>query len=93
AALAVAWLELDRMPWMIGMRDANDKPLAGRPAAGGKPPPPPPPPRRPPGGGGAPAPPPHSGCPVGARATPLVRRGLPTWLESRCHQRDSSVRQ
>ncbi|MEU7217697.1 helicase-associated domain-containing protein [Nocardia iowensis] len=28
AALAIAWLELDRMPWMIGMRDANDKPLA-----------------------------------------------------------------
>lgn len=26
--LALAWLELDRMPWMIGMRDANDKPLA-----------------------------------------------------------------
>ncbi|MFI9506090.1 helicase-associated domain-containing protein [Nocardia sp. NPDC052566] len=26
--LATAWLELDRMPWMIGMRDANDKPLA-----------------------------------------------------------------
>ncbi|MGW0248077.1 helicase-associated domain-containing protein [Nocardia goodfellowii] len=28
AALALAWLDLDRMPWMIGMRDANDKPLA-----------------------------------------------------------------
>ncbi|MEU4341393.1 helicase-associated domain-containing protein [Nocardia sp. NPDC023852] len=27
-ALAIAWLDLDRMPWMIGMRDANDKPLA-----------------------------------------------------------------
>ncbi|MFC9892644.1 helicase-associated domain-containing protein [Nocardia sp. NPDC127579] len=27
-ALALAWLDLDRMPWMIGMRDANDKPLA-----------------------------------------------------------------
>ncbi|MBH0780564.1 helicase-associated domain-containing protein [Nocardia sp. NEAU-351] len=26
--LARAWLELDRMPWMIGMRDPNDKPLA-----------------------------------------------------------------
>ncbi|MFQ6397826.1 helicase-associated domain-containing protein [Nocardia sp. KC 131] len=26
--LALAWLDLDRMPWMIGMRDANDKPLA-----------------------------------------------------------------
>ncbi|MEV6772922.1 helicase-associated domain-containing protein [Nocardia sp. NPDC051030] len=26
--LAQAWLELDRFPWMIGMRDANDKPLA-----------------------------------------------------------------
>ncbi|MGW5314613.1 helicase-associated domain-containing protein [Nocardia thailandica] len=26
--LAQAWLELDRMPWMIGLRDANDKPLA-----------------------------------------------------------------
>ncbi|MBF6211735.1 helicase-associated domain-containing protein [Nocardia puris] len=26
--LAMVWLELDRMPWMIGMRDANDKPLA-----------------------------------------------------------------
>ncbi|MEV0295853.1 helicase-associated domain-containing protein [Nocardia sp. NPDC050710] len=26
--LALVWLELDRMPWMIGMRDANDKPLA-----------------------------------------------------------------
>ncbi|MFI6870392.1 helicase-associated domain-containing protein [Nocardia sp. NPDC050406] len=25
--LARAWLELDRFPWMIGMRDANDKPL------------------------------------------------------------------
>lgn len=25
--LAQAWLELDRMPWMIGLRDANDKPL------------------------------------------------------------------
>ncbi|MEU7630895.1 helicase-associated domain-containing protein [Nocardia sp. NPDC049220] len=28
AALARAWLDLDRMPWMIGMRDDNDKPLA-----------------------------------------------------------------
>lgn len=27
-ALALAWLDLDRMPWMIGMRDANDKPIA-----------------------------------------------------------------
>jgi hypothetical protein len=27
-ALAHAWLELDRFPWMIGLRDANDKPLA-----------------------------------------------------------------
>ncbi|MQY19313.1 helicase-associated domain-containing protein [Nocardia macrotermitis] len=26
--LAHAWLELDRFPWMIGLRDANDKPLA-----------------------------------------------------------------
>jgi hypothetical protein len=26
--LALVWLDLDRMPWMIGMRDANDKPLA-----------------------------------------------------------------
>lgn len=26
--LATAWLALDRCPWMIGMRDANDKPLA-----------------------------------------------------------------
>ncbi|GAA5066029.1 helicase-associated domain-containing protein [Nocardia callitridis] len=26
--LAAAWLDLDRMPWMIGMRDPNDKPLA-----------------------------------------------------------------
>ncbi|MCM6773023.1 helicase C-terminal domain-containing protein [Nocardia sp. CDC159] len=26
--LALAWLELDRFPWMIGLRDANDKPLA-----------------------------------------------------------------
>ncbi|MQY24727.1 helicase-associated domain-containing protein [Nocardia aurantia] len=26
--LALAWLELDRCPWMIGLRDANDKPLA-----------------------------------------------------------------
>ncbi|WP_082393547.1 helicase-associated domain-containing protein [Nocardia arizonensis] len=26
--LARTWLELDRMPWMIGMRDPNDKPLA-----------------------------------------------------------------
>ncbi len=26
--LAAAWLELDRFPWMIGQRDANDKPLA-----------------------------------------------------------------
>ncbi|WP_024800718.1 helicase-associated domain-containing protein [Nocardia sp. BMG51109] len=26
--LAQAWLELDRFPWMIGRRDANDKPLA-----------------------------------------------------------------
>lgn len=26
--LAQAWLESDRVPWMIGMRDANDKPLA-----------------------------------------------------------------
>lgn len=26
--LAQAWLELDRFPWMIGLRDANDKPLA-----------------------------------------------------------------
>src|SRR5690606_11532210 len=26
--LAMVWLDLDRMPWMIGMRDANDKPLA-----------------------------------------------------------------
>lgn len=25
--LARAWLDLDRFPWMIGMRDANDKPL------------------------------------------------------------------
>ncbi|ONM50387.1 helicase-associated domain-containing protein [Nocardia donostiensis] len=25
--LAQAWLELERCPWMIGMRDANDKPL------------------------------------------------------------------
>ncbi|NNH71675.1 DNA-binding protein [Nocardia uniformis] len=25
--LARAWLELDRFPWMIGLRDANDKPL------------------------------------------------------------------
>ncbi|MGK8555140.1 helicase-associated domain-containing protein [Nocardia gipuzkoensis] len=28
ATLALTWLDLDRMPWMIGMRDANDKPLA-----------------------------------------------------------------
>lgn len=28
AVLAQAWLELDRLPWMIGLRDANDKPLA-----------------------------------------------------------------
>ncbi|MFC9993405.1 helicase-associated domain-containing protein [Nocardia sp. NPDC127526] len=28
AVLAHAWLELDRFPWMIGLRDANDKPLA-----------------------------------------------------------------
>ncbi|MBB5913090.1 hypothetical protein BJY24_001957 [Nocardia transvalensis] len=28
AVLAQAWLELDRFPWMIGRRDANDKPLA-----------------------------------------------------------------
>lgn len=28
AVLAQAWLELDRFPWMIGLRDANDKPLA-----------------------------------------------------------------
>lgn len=26
--LAMVWLDLDRMPWMIGMRDSNDKPLA-----------------------------------------------------------------
>ncbi|RJO78888.1 DNA-binding protein [Nocardia panacis] len=26
--LAQSWLEMDRLPWMIGMRDANDKPLA-----------------------------------------------------------------
>ncbi|MBF6187103.1 MULTISPECIES: helicase-associated domain-containing protein [Nocardia] len=26
--LAMVWLDLDRMPWMIGMRDTNDKPLA-----------------------------------------------------------------
>lgn len=26
--LAQTWLDLDRVPWMIGMRDANDKPLA-----------------------------------------------------------------
>lgn len=26
--LAHAWLELDRLPWLIGMRDAGDKPLA-----------------------------------------------------------------
>ncbi|MGW4328689.1 helicase-associated domain-containing protein [Nocardia sp. NPDC004573] len=26
--LGSTWLDLDRMPWMIGMRDANDKPLA-----------------------------------------------------------------
>ncbi|MFD6398070.1 helicase-associated domain-containing protein [Nocardia sp. NPDC060249] len=26
--LAQAWLELDRMPWMIGLRDAADKPIA-----------------------------------------------------------------
>nr|WP_309231467.1 helicase-associated domain-containing protein [Nocardia sp. SYP-A9097] len=26
--LAQAWLDLDRFPWMIGLRDANDKPLA-----------------------------------------------------------------
>lgn len=26
--LAHAWLQLDRHPWMIGLRDANDKPLA-----------------------------------------------------------------
>ncbi|MGW4367325.1 helicase-associated domain-containing protein [Nocardia takedensis] len=26
--LARVWLELDRMPWMVGLRDANDKPLA-----------------------------------------------------------------
>ncbi|MEV5649336.1 helicase-associated domain-containing protein [Nocardia sp. NPDC052254] len=26
--LAHAWLELDRFPWMIGLRDVNDKPLA-----------------------------------------------------------------
>ncbi|WP_280294103.1 helicase-associated domain-containing protein [Nocardia abscessus] len=28
AALGQTWLEMDRTPWMIGMRDANDKPLA-----------------------------------------------------------------
>ncbi|MGK8487492.1 helicase-associated domain-containing protein [Nocardia asiatica] len=28
AALGQTWLEADRTPWMIGMRDANDKPLA-----------------------------------------------------------------
>ncbi len=28
AVLAHAWLELDRFPWMIGLRDVNDKPLA-----------------------------------------------------------------
>ncbi|WP_043719217.1 helicase-associated domain-containing protein, partial [Nocardia asiatica] len=28
AALGQTWLEVDRTPWMIGMRDANDKPLA-----------------------------------------------------------------
>lgn len=28
AALARAWLELDRMPWLIGSRDSADKPLA-----------------------------------------------------------------
>ncbi|WP_040794393.1 helicase-associated domain-containing protein [Nocardia higoensis] len=26
--LAMVWLDLDRMPWMIGMRDSTDKPLA-----------------------------------------------------------------
>ncbi|WP_167471836.1 helicase-associated domain-containing protein [Nocardia arthritidis] len=26
--IAQAWLELDRLPWMIGMRDTNDKPIA-----------------------------------------------------------------
>ncbi|MEV6064205.1 helicase-associated domain-containing protein [Nocardia asteroides] len=26
--LAQAWLDLDRMPWMIGLRDAADKPIA-----------------------------------------------------------------
>ncbi|WP_227984498.1 helicase-associated domain-containing protein [Nocardia spumae] len=28
AVLAQAWLDLDRFPWMIGLRDVNDKPLA-----------------------------------------------------------------
>ncbi|WP_028476159.1 helicase-associated domain-containing protein [Nocardia sp. CNY236] len=28
SVLALTWLDLDRMPWMIGMRDATDKPLA-----------------------------------------------------------------
>ena len=28
AALAGAWLDLARRPWLIGMRDANDKPIA-----------------------------------------------------------------
>ena len=28
SVLAHAWLELDRFPWMIGLRDVNDKPLA-----------------------------------------------------------------
>ncbi|WP_025347030.1 helicase-associated domain-containing protein [Nocardia nova] len=28
AVLAQSWLELDRFPWMIGLRDVNDKPLA-----------------------------------------------------------------
>ncbi|WP_328810257.1 helicase-associated domain-containing protein [Rhodococcus sp. NBC_00294] len=28
ATLAGAWLDLPRVPWLIGMRDANDKPIA-----------------------------------------------------------------
>ncbi len=28
ATLATAWLELPRQPWLIGLRDANDKPIA-----------------------------------------------------------------
>lgn len=28
AALAGAWLDLPRLPWSVGMRDANDKPIA-----------------------------------------------------------------